>query len=198
MKRKTKTPKRAGIPKKVRKLVIEGELWRWVQPKSYWSGIVPIWTPAGEKYLVQASAITGEWSDSSRDVFPVLPGDVRRYIENHLMATPPTPIVKDPKAVVGRMFFFNNNNGTFLSYKFEPGASGAQMAAAYSHICNKNPVLLVEHWVTKKHKRYHYKILCGKTLVTVSCPHPRKWSNWFSPLRYRDEKAKNAFERVYA
>lgn len=176
---------KARIPKKARKLTFNDQEWFWRLTKYNWD--VVIWSPEGEKHVVLGREILGipkeswyqytEYGPSQ----PILPGDVRKYIQDHILNDTPE-FDKDPDAVLGKLYVYKHRDmdGAPLAtiHSIEP--TGFQTAKKFQdHLAAGRPVFLIQHWIDKEKELSFYKVLVESYMVVFKMTRPRTWKGSF-------------------
>ena len=174
-----------SIPKKARRLNFNSEDWYWMNSGA--SYMVIIWAPNGQKYRVPNWKILGrQASQWNYDDVPyseryALPGDVRKYIEEHILASAPE-FTKDENALLGKLYVYRESDHgqapVARIHEIEP--AGLRTAEKFfDHLSEKKPVFLLQHWINKEEKVGFYKLLVESYIVTIKIGWPRTWLGSF-------------------
>lgn len=180
---------KARIPSKARKLTFNDQTWHWLVGGLYGSEVL-IWSPERQKYSVPKYRILGwdkapfDWHDipDSRQI--ILPGNVRKYIEEKILGND-SEFERDETAVVGKLYVYRHQDKTcgqapvVSTNKIEPPGLKASRNFL-DHIAFGKPVFLVQHWIDKQNKTWYYKVLVETYMVTLKLEWPRTWRGSFT------------------
>lgn len=168
------------IPKKVRKLDINGEVWGW-KIHGFFSSI---WHPDGKRVEVRTTEFGVGWDEDYGIQGTVYPGDVRRYIEDNLTEEE-FDFTPDETAVPGKLYIYRYNKpdeGPKLKLISAKGGDYEQWERVnmmLDFLAKKQPVFLVSYKTSMRDKTAYAKFLVADIMVELKIEHPRKWRGSF-------------------